>query len=163
MAAVLGCVYNKRVEDKTIGWLCNDTNLFWLNVLGSIAMGFIVRVTVSLVMIYGKSMDKKAMQTIFCLVFTFNYVANKLFLNLKDILHIKGKSFSGPLKLVCIKSQNYDQDSNENNTKIPLLSLFSSIVYLPTFVQLTHDTNNNFCKLFVTIPAYQAYAKNNKN
>ena len=95
----------KEFEDGTIGWLCNDTDLFWLNVLGDVVLGLIVRVAASPVAICGKSIDKKAMQTIFRLVFTFDHVANKLSPNIKDIVRIKKNPFRPFNAGVCQTSQ----------------------------------------------------------
>lgn len=93
------------------------------------------------------------MHTIFCLVLTFNHIANKFFLNLKDIICIKRETLSKPLILAYIKPHNCDQDSNKDDTKILPLSPFSSKVCLPAFVQLAYDIDNIFCKLFVALPA----------
>ncbi len=153
----------KEFEDGTIGWLCNDTNLFWLNALGGVILGLITQIAASPIAICGKSMDKKAMHTIFCLVFTFKHIANKLSLNLKDIICIKRETLSKSLILAYVKPHNYDQDSNKDDTKILPLSLFSSIVCLPAFVQLAYDIDKIFCKLFVALPVQQARAKNNRN
>ena len=125
----LAALITEEFEDRTIGWLRDDINLFWLDALGSIALSFITQVATSLVAICRKFIDKKAMQIIFCLVFTFNYVANKLSPNLKDIVCIKKKTLSDFWTLIHIKPHNYDQDSNEKNIKIPPLSPFFSIVY----------------------------------
>lgn len=54
-------------------------------------MGLIARVVTSPIAICRKFIDKKAIQTIFCSVFTFNHVANKLSPNLKNIMYIKKK------------------------------------------------------------------------
>lgn len=74
------------------------------------------------------------MQIIFCLIFTFNYIANKLSLNFKNIIYIKKKPLSNPLILTYIKSYNYNQNSNEEDYKIPPLFPFFSIIYLLVFV-----------------------------
>ena len=108
-------------------------------------------------------MNKKAIQIIFRLVFIFNHVTYKLFLNFNDIMRIKKETFSVFLTLVYIKLHNYGQDNNEEDTKNALLSPFSSKVCLPTFVQLAHNTNKVFCKLFVTLLAYQACTKNSRD
>lgn len=130
----LAAFTTEEFEDGTIGWLRNDTNLFQFDALDGIALGFIARIAVNPVAIHGKSIDKKAMQTIFCLVLTFNHVTNKLSPNLKNIVHIKKKTFSDLLMLACIKSHNYVQDNNNEDTKISLLFLFFSIIYSPIFV-----------------------------
>ena len=130
----LAALITEEFEDGTIGWFRNDTNLFWLNALSDVALGLITHVAASPVAICGKSMDKKAMQTIFCSVLTFNHIANKLFPNLKDIMHIKKKTPSDPLTLAYIKPHNYDQNSNEEDITIPPSPPFSSIVCLPAFV-----------------------------
>lgn len=104
----MAALITEKFEDGTTGWLHDDTNLFWLDTLGSVALGLIARVATSPIVICGKFMDKKVMQTIFCLVFTFNRVANKLSLNLKDIVHIKKKISSNSLMLTRVKSHNYD-------------------------------------------------------
>ncbi|MCJ1349321.1 hypothetical protein MMC31_007557 [Peltigera leucophlebia] len=103
------------------------------------------------------------MQTIFCSVLTFNHVANKLSPNLKDIVRIKKKTPSNPLTLARVKPHNYDQDSNEKDTKIPPSSPFSSTICSPVFVRSAHDTDDVSCKLFVALPAHQAQAKNNRD
>ena len=82
----------EEFENRTISWLRNNINLFWLDTLDDVVLGFITWVAVSPIAICRKSIDKKVMQTIFCLVFTFNYVANKLFPNLKDTMRIKRKT-----------------------------------------------------------------------
>lgn len=153
----------EEFEDETIGEFCDHIDVFWLNALGGIVLGLIVQVTTSPIAIYEKSMNKKAMQTIFCSVFTFNHVTNELSLNLKDIVRIKKKTSSNPLTPAYIQPHNYNQDSNEENTKIPPLSLLSSIVCSLAFVRLANDTNNIFRKLFVTLPAHQARIINNRN
>ena len=137
--------------------------ILWLNALGGIALGPIARVAVGPIAICRKSIDEKAMQTIFYSVFMFNHVANKLPPNLKDIVRIKKKPPSNLLTLARVKPHNYNQDSNEENIKIPLSSLFSSIVCLPTFVQSTHSTNNVSQKLFVALLAHQVRAKNSRD
>ena len=98
----------EEFEDEIIGWLCDDTDLFWFDALGGITLGFIVHVTASPVAICGKSMDKKAMQTIFCSVLMFNHVANEPFPNLKDIVRIKKETLSDSLMLARIKPHNYN-------------------------------------------------------
>ena len=103
------------------------------------------------------------MQIIFCLVLTFKHIANKLFPNFKNIVHIKKDIFFDFLMLVHVKLHNYNQDNNKENTKIPPLFLFSSTVCLLAFVQLAHDTNDVFCKLFVALLVHQACAENNKD
>lgn len=99
---------SEEFEDGTIDWLRNDSNLFWLDALGSIVLGLIAWVAASLVTISGKSMNKKAMQTIFYLVLTFNHVVNKLSPNLIDIVHIKKEILSNLLTLTFVKPHNYD-------------------------------------------------------
>ena len=94
------------------------------------------------------------MQTIFCSVLTFNHVANELSSNLKDVVHIKKATSSDPLTLAHIKPHNYNQDSNKEDIIIPLSSLFFTIVCLPTFVQLAHDTDDVSRKLFLALPTY---------
>ena len=126
-------------------------------------MGLIAHVATSPVAICGKSIDKKAMQTIFCLVFIFNHIANKLSPNLKDIVRIKKKTPSNPLMLARFKPHNYNQDSNKEDIKIPSLSPFSSTVCLSAFVQFAHDTNNISCKLFMALSMHQSHAKNSKD
>ncbi len=64
----LAALTTEEFEDGTISWLRDDTDSFWLDALGSIVLGFITQVAASLVAICRKSMDKKAMQTIFCSV-----------------------------------------------------------------------------------------------
>ena len=103
------------------------------------------------------------MQTIFYLVLTFNHVANKLSPNLKDIVRIKRKTPSDLLTLVHVKPHNYNQDSNEEDTKIASLSLSSSAICLLLFVQLAYDIDDVSCKFFVTLPVHQAYAKNSRD
>ena len=103
------------------------------------------------------------MQIIFCLVFTFNHITNKLSPNLKNIMHIKKETFSDLLTLVHVKPHNYNQDSNEDNTKISSSSPFSSTIWSSTFVRLAHDTDNIFCKFFVALLAHQVYTKNSWN
>lgn len=115
----LATLTTEEFKDRTISQLCNNTDLFQLNTLDSIALGYIARVATSLVAICEKSMDKKAIQTIFCLVFMFNHVANKLSPNLKNIMRIKKKTSSNLLTLVHIKPQNYNQDNNKKDIKIP--------------------------------------------
>ncbi len=124
----------EEFEDGTIGWLHNDTDLFWLDALGGVALGLIARIAASPVAICGKSMDKKSMQIIFCSVLKFNYDANELSPNLKNIVDIKRETLSDLLTLAHVKSHNYDQDSNEDDINIPSSSLFSSIVSLFAFV-----------------------------
>ena len=130
----LAALISEEFEDGTIGWLRDDTNLFWLDALGDVALGLIAQVTASPVAICEKSIDKKAMQTIFRSVFTFNHVANELSPNLKDIVRINKKTSSDPLMLVRIKLHNNDQDSNEEDIKISFLSPFSNTVCLHAFV-----------------------------
>lgn len=137
--------------------------MFWLNILGGVALGLIERIVASPVVIHKKSMDKKAMQTIFHLVLTFNYIANKLSPNRKNIIRIKKKTPSIFLMLACIKSHNYNQDSNKKDIKILLLFLFSSTVCSPIFVRLAHNINDVSRKHFVALPIYQVYAKNNRD
>lgn len=113
-------------------------------------------------------MDKKALQTIFCSVFTFNYVTNKLFQNLKNIMHIKKKAFSNSLTLAYVKSHNYNLDSNlennkDKNTMVSFLSPLSSISCFFAFVQSAYDTNKIFRWLFLALLVYQARAKNSQN
>lgn len=122
-----------------------------------------MRVATNLIAICRKYIDKKAMQIIFCLIFIFNYIANKLFLNFKDIVHIKKNPPFDLLTLTYIKSHNYNQNSNEKDYKIPPLFPFSSIIYLLVFVRLAYDTNNISYKLFVALPIHQACAKNNRD
>ena len=54
--------------------------------------------------------------------------------DITNIVQIKKKTSSNPLMLARVKLHNYDQDSNEEDTKIFLMSLFSSIVYSLAFV-----------------------------
>lgn len=103
------------------------------------------------------------MQTIFCSVLTFNHVANELSPNLKNIVRIKRKTPSDLLTLARLKPYNYDQDSNEDNTKIPLLSPFSSTLCSPASIELAHDIDNISHKLFVALPVHQARTKNSRN
>ena len=159
----MAALTTKEFEDGTIGWLRDDTDLFWLDALGGVALGLIARVAASPVAIRGKSMDKKAMQTIFRSVLTFNHIANELSPNLKDIVRIKKETPSDPLTLAHVKPHNYDQDSNEEDIKIPPSSPFSSIVCSPAFVRSAHDTDNVSCKLFVALLAHQARAKNSRD
>ena len=159
----MAALTTEEFKDRTIGWLRNDTNLFWLDALGGIALGLIARVAASLVAICGKSRGKKAMKIIFCLVLTFNHAANELSPNLKEIVRIKKETSSDSLMLAHIKPHNYDQDSNEEDIKIPPSFLFSSTVCLPIFVQSAHNTNDISCKLFVALPAYQARTKNSRD
>lgn len=159
----MAALTTEEFEDRTISWLHDIIDLFWLDALGCVALGLIARVAVSLVAICRKSMDKKTMQTIFCLVLTFNYVANELSPNLKDIVHIKRKTPSNSLTLASIKTPNYNQDSNEDNTKIHSSSPFFSIVCSPAFIQSAHDTNNISHKPFVALATHQACAKNSQN
>ena len=159
----LAALTTEEFEDGTIGWLRDDTDLFWLDALGGVALGLIARVATSSVAIRGKSMDKKAMQTIFRSVLTFNHVANELSPNLKDIVRIKKETPSDPLTLARVKPHNYDQDSNEEDIKIPPSSPFSSTVCSPAFVRSAHDTDDVSRKLFVALPAHQARAKNSKD
>lgn len=100
---------------------------------------------------------------IFCLVLMFNYIANKLLPNLKDIMYIKKNPFSNPLTLMYIKSHNYNMNTNKENTKIFFLSLFFSIVYSPAFIYSTYNINNISCKFFMTLLVYQAYVKDSKD
>lgn len=130
----MAALTTEEFEDETIGWFCDDTEVFWLNALDGIALGLIVQVTTSSIAICGKFMNKKAMQTIFCSVFIFNHVTNKLSSNLKNIVRIKKETSSNLLTPAHIKPHNYNQDSNEENTKIPPSSLFSSIVCSLAFV-----------------------------
>lgn len=97
----------EEFEDETIGQLHNDTNLFWLDFLSSVVLDLIIWVVVSLVIIHRKSIDKKAIQTIFHMVFRFNHMVNELSPNLNNIIYIK-KNLSNPLILVYIKSHNQD-------------------------------------------------------
>ena len=159
----LAALTTEEFEDGTIGWLRDDTDLFWLDALGGVALGLIARVATSPVAICGKSMDKKAMQTIFRSVLTFNHVANKLSPNLKNIVRIKKETPSDPLTLACVKPHNYNQDNNEEDIKISPSSPFSSTVCSPAFVRLAHDTDDVSRKLFVALPAHQARAKNSKD
>ncbi|MCJ1343643.1 hypothetical protein MMC31_001839 [Peltigera leucophlebia] len=159
----LAALTTEEFEDGTISWLRNDTNLFWLNALSGVALGLIAQVAASPVAIRGKSMDKKAMQTIFRSIFTFNHVTNELSPNLKNIVRIKKKTPSNFLTLACVKSHNYNQDCNEEDTKIPPSPPFSSTVCLSAFVQLAHDIDNVSRKLFVALSAHQAQAKNNSD
>ncbi len=153
----------EEFEDRIIGWLCDVTNSFWLNVLGGVILGLIVQVAASPVTICGKFIDKKAMQIIFCSVLTINHIANKLSSNLKDIMRIKRETPSDPLTLAHVKTHNYDQDSNEDNIKILSLSPFSSTIYLLAFIRLAHDTDNISYKLFMAPLVHQACAKNSQN
>ena len=159
----MAAITTKEFEDETISWLHNDTNLFCLNILSSLALSLIARVAANPVAICGQSIDKKAMQIIFCLVFTFNHVANKLFSNLKNIVHNKKKPPSNFLTLAHVQSHNYNQDSNEENIKIPFLFQFSSTICLFVFVRSAYDTNNVSYKFFVALPAHQARAKNSRD
>lgn len=156
----------EKFEDGTIGWLYDDTDLFWLNALDGVAPGLIARITASPVAIRGKFIDKKSMQIIFCSVLKFNHDANKLSPNLINIMGIKRKTLSDLLTLAHVKPHNYDQDSNEDNIKIPSSSLFSSTVSLFAFVQSVLDTNNiftNFLWLYQYIkPAQRRVRINNK-
>ena len=49
----------KEFQDGTIGWLCNNTNLFCFDALDGVALDFIAWVTANPVAICRKSMDKK--------------------------------------------------------------------------------------------------------
>ncbi|MCJ1348461.1 hypothetical protein MMC31_006693, partial [Peltigera leucophlebia] len=159
----LAALTTEEFEDGTIGWLRDDTDLFWLDALGGVALGLIAQVVASPVAICGKSIDKKAMQIIFHSVLTFNHVANELSPNLKDIVRIKKETPSDPLTLARVKPHNFDQDSNEEDNKIPPSSPFSSTICSPAFVRLAHDTDDVSRKLFVALPAHQARAKNNRD
>lgn len=86
----------------------------------------------------------------------FNYIANNLSLNLKNIVCIKKEIFSNFLTMICIKFHNYNLDTNEKNIKICSLSLFSNKIYLSAFVQLTYDINEISCKIFIVLLAHQA-------
>lgn len=94
------------------------------------------------------------MQTIFCSILIFNYIANELSPNLKFIMYIKQKTSSNIIILERVKPHNYNKDSNEKNIKIPPLSPFSSRICLLASVQSAHDTNNVFCKIFMALSAY---------
>lgn len=142
--------------------------MFWYDALGGIALGLIAQVDASFIAICGKSIDKKALQTIFCLVLTFNYVTNKLSQSFKNIIRIKKNAFSNSLTLAHIKSHNYDLDSNfennkDKNTMVLFLSPFSSIPCSSTFVQSTCNTDEIFCQLFSILLVDQACAKNSQN
>ena len=159
----MAALTTEEFEDGTVGWLRDNTDSFWLDALGGVALGLIACMAVSPVAIRGKSIDKKAMQTIFRSVLTFNHVANELSPNLKDIVRIKKKTPSDLLTLARVKSHNYNQDNNKEDIKIPSSSPFSSTVCSPAFVQSAHDTDNISRKLFVALPAHQARAKNSRD
>lgn len=89
----LATLITKEFENKTSSWLYNDINLFWLNVLNNVIADLIIQVTTSLIAVCRKSINKKAIQIIFYLVFIFNHITNKFFPNFKDIMHIKKKLF----------------------------------------------------------------------
>ena len=55
----LAALTTEEFENGTIGWLHDNTDLFWLNALGGVALGLIARMVASLVAIRGKFMDKK--------------------------------------------------------------------------------------------------------
>lgn len=137
--------------------------MLWLDTLGGVIQGFIAQMAIDSVAIRRKSMDKKAMQIIFCLVFTFNHIANELFPNLKDIMRIKKETLSNFLMLLHVNPHNYDQDNNEKDTKIPPLSPFSSTVCSLAFIQLAHHTNNVSRRVFITLLVHQAHANNNRD
>ena len=99
----------------------------------------------------------------FYLVLTFNYIANELFPNLKNIMQIKKKTSSNPLTLARVKPYNYKQDGIEKDIKISLLFLFSNKVCLPAFIQLAYNIDNISYKLFMALPVYQARAKNSRD
>ena len=153
----------EEFKDKIIDWLCNDTNLFWVNALSDVALDLIAQVAVSPVAICEKSMDKKAMQIIFCSIFMFNHLANELFPNLKDIVRIKKKPPSDLLTLAHVKPHNYNQDSNEEDIKIPPSSPFYSILYSPAFVRSAHDIDDVSRKFFMALSMHQARAKNSRD
>lgn len=74
-------------------------------------------------------MNKKALQTIFCSVFIFNHITNKISQNLKDIVRIKKETHFCPLMLPYVKTHNHNLDTNLKNHKdkdiiIPSLYLF---------------------------------------
>lgn len=98
----------KEFKDETIGYLHNDTNLFLLNVLGGITLSLITQVAISLVAICEKSMNKKAMQIIFCSILIFNHITNELSLNLKYIIYIKKEISFDILILEYVKPHNYN-------------------------------------------------------
>lgn len=113
----------------------------------------------SFIAICEKSIDKKTLQIIFCLVLTFNHVTNKFSQNLKDIVHIKKKAPFNPLTLACIKLHSYNLDSNlennkDENTMISPLFLFSNILCSLAFVQSAYDTDEVFYQLFSILPVY---------
>ena len=92
-----------------------------------------------------------------------NHVANKFSLNLQDILHIEKETSFDLSTLAHIKSHNYNQNRDEEKTKILPLFLFFSIVVSPAFVWLIYDIDNVFCKFFVALLVYQTCAKNNRD
>lgn len=108
-------------------------------------------------------MDKKVMQTNFCLIFTFNYIANKLSSNLKDMLHIKKEISFNSLILAHVKPNNYGININKKDIMIPLLSSFLKIIYSSTFIVFVYNTDEVSCKLFVALLAYQIYKKASKD
>lgn len=134
-----------------------------LNALRGIALDLISQVVASLIAICGKFIDKKAIRTIFCLVYMFNHVANKFFFNLKNIVCIKKEIFSNFLTLVHVKPHNYVQNNKEKDIMFLSLFLFSSLICSPLFVRSAYNTANVSCKHFVALPAYQVHAKKNKN
>ena len=119
------------------------------------------------IVICGKTIDKKALQTIFCLILTFNHVTNKLFQNLKDIIHIIKEVSFDFLMLVHIKSHNYDLDNNFSNkaeeTIRPPPFLFSSILISLALVRSTCDIDEVSCQFFLTLPVYQTRTKDSKD
>lgn len=158
----------KEFKDRTISWLSHDIHLFQFDALGGLALGLIAWLTTSLVAICRKFIDKKALQIIFCLVFTFNHIPNKLFHNLKNLMHIKKKAFSNFLTLARIKLYNYNLDSNlqnikDENTIVPPLFLFSNTRYLLAFVQSACDINEQSCQFFSTLLMYQACTKDSQD
>lgn len=164
----MAALTTEEFEDGTIGWLSHDTDSFWLDALGGVALGLIARVAASSVAICGKSIDKKALQIIFRSILTFNHVTNELSQNLKDIVRIKKEAPSNLLTLAHIKPHNYDLDSNLENSKdedtmVPLLSPLFSILCSPAFVRSARDTDEVSCQLFLALPVYQARAKNSRD
>lgn len=108
----LAPLITENFKDKIIGWLSHDTNLFWFDILDDVVLSLILWVTVNLMTIHGKSIDKKALQKIFHSVLIFNHVTNKYSQNFKDIIYIKKKDFSNLLTLIYVKSHNYNLNNN---------------------------------------------------
>lgn len=102
-------------RDGTIGWLSDDTDGFWLQVLGGVALGLTARVAASPGPIRGKMMDRKVMQPIFRSFLTLDHVANELGHDLKKIVRIKSETPADPITLACATAHNDDDDADADD------------------------------------------------